>query len=168
MTYHEMEESLKTRLEECLKEVRMKNKENILVPIEIKTGELPPRNVVPEGTKEFPYVLIIPYKGEDTAEESTVTVILLLGIIAGNEKPANKIDTMELHNYENAHKDLMRMIQIIRRSVLSNDILGENFSFKKQFKWQIYLEQPYPYMYADIELLIKVPQVEFEIMEDEF
>ena len=57
-------------------------------------------------------------------------------IIAGNEKPANKIDTMELHNYENAHKDLMRMIQIIRRSVLSNDILGENFSFKKQFKWQ--------------------------------
>ena len=34
MTYHEMEESLKTRLEECLKEVRMKNKENILVPIE--------------------------------------------------------------------------------------------------------------------------------------
>ena len=173
MTYHEMEERLKVRLEECLKEVRMKNKENVLVPIEIKTGELPPRNVVPTGTKEFPYVLIRPYKGEDTAEESTVTVILLLGIIAGNEKPANKmpankIDTMELHNYENAHKDLMRMIQIIRRSVLSNDILGENFSFKKQFKWQIYLEQPYPYMYADIELLIKVPQVEFEIMEDEF
>lgn len=168
MTYHEMEESLKVRLEECLKEVRMKNKENVLVPIEIKTGELPPRNVVPEGAKEFPYVLIRPYKGEDTAEESTATVILLLGILAGNEKPANKIDTMELHNYENAHKDLMRMIQIIRRSVLSNDILGENFSFKKQFKWQIYLEQPYPYMYADIELAIKVPQVEFEIMEDEF
>ena len=86
MTYTKLEDDLKERLEKCLSEneIMLKNKEDVLVPVNVFTGEMPPRNVLPTNTDIFPYILIVPHKGK-TNDERTMSVLLLLGIVAGKD-----------------------------------------------------------------------------------
>lgn len=162
MTYSKMEDDLKERLEQCLSEneIKFRNKDNVYVDVNVITGELPPRNMLPTNTDNLPYILIVPHKGK-TNEERTASVLLLLGIVAGDEIVKNS-NTLDLEYYKNARKDLLKLIQTIERDILKNKMFT-NFSFKRSIEWEIYLEQPYPVMYGEIGLVIEMPDIEHDM-----
>lgn len=162
MTYSKMEDDLKERLEQCLSEneIKFRNKDNVYVDVNVITGELPPRNMLPTNTDNLPYILIVPHKGK-TNEERTTSVMLLLGIVAGDEIVKN-LSTLDLEYYKNARKDLLKLIQTIERDILKNKMFT-NFSFKRSIEWEIYLEQPYPVMYGEIGLVIEMPDIEHDM-----
>lgn len=167
MTYTKLEDDLKERLEKCLSEnkIMLKNKEDVLVPVNVFTGEMPPRNVLPTNTDIFPYILIVPHKGK-TNDERTMSVLLLLGIVAGKDTPAKVLESLELENYKHARKDLLRLIGVIEKDILKNKMFT-NFSFKRSIEWEIYLEQPYPFMYGEMGLVIEMPNIEHDMSEED-
>ena len=107
----------------------------------------------------------MPHKGK-TNDERTMSVLLLLGIVAGKDTPAKVLESLELENYKHARKDLLRLIGVIEKDILKNKMFT-NFSFKRSIEWEIYLEQPYPFMYGEMGLVIEMPNIEHDMSEED-
>lgn len=161
MILSNVKDSLKVRLENDLKPIKLMNEKGEYVPVNIKKSEFPQRNTT-ESLDTFPYVLIKTYKGDGIAEEDTISLMLLLGTVAEADLKVGTHQANAYKNYEDAHEDILRLIQNIRKSFRKNNVLDNMYTFKDPFKWEIYIEQPYPYIYGEIVLTFKLPETEVE------
>ena len=160
MTLDKLEESVKERLTEALKEMYLRNKVGEAVPLNIWAGIKPLKNYsyMVEGEEKFcenfPFVLIQSFAGKDEGEECSVNLKLLIGICA------QTTETNEAYN--NDHKDMLSIIQKIRLSFMKEKLLDSCFYLISPFKWEIYKEQPPMSLYGEISLNFKVPKINEE------
>lgn len=160
MTLDKLEESVKERLADSLKEMRLLNRGGESVPINIWAGINPLKNYsyMVEGEEKFcenfPFVLIRSFSGQDEGEESSVSIKLIVGICAQ--------DTNSTETYNNDHKDMLSIIQKIRLAFMKEKLLDSCFYLISPFKWEIYKEQPPMCLYGEISLNFKVPKINEE------
>lgn len=165
MTYNELEKALEERLKECLANMQLKNSAQEFTGINIQSGFLPLKGLnyqLPSGMTEYddvPFIMIHNYKGKDN-EKSTAYVKLIIGITLGSEAET------DIRNYSDAHRDLLSLIQKIRLNLQKRPVLGEYFTYDSLFRWEVEREQPLPYMYGEVKVRFRIPEIKIE--EDDY
>lgn len=170
MTPDNLEELVKTRITEVLKDILLINKDGEYSSVNVTTGLLPPKNwkiisedsdgnEVTEDYQEFPFVLLRTLSGEDISnEKSSVHIKAIIGVALEEQSHGE----YNIEPFTKGHKDLLSIINRIRRDFLSNPIFG-NCSLQFPFKWEIDEEQPLKNLYGSIEINFKVPGISNEL-----
>jgi len=159
MILENIEDCIKDRVTEAVKEVQLRNKKGDLSPINIFTGILPPKNYF-KDIDEYPFVMIRTHLSEDDIENqsSFQDFVLYFGICAEAENKVQNPNSFDIENYQNGHKDLSGLYEKVRTDFLQKSMLSNDFGFVgtvKKLKFEAFLEQPYPYFVGQLNLRIE-------------
>ena len=151
MTIDFVENELLERIENILKDKKLKNSDGIFVGISCFTGWLPPKN---DENEDYPFAMLRVLEGSDKIDESSATFKVFIGSCAYKK---NTKATFE--EYKEGHKNLLSVIQNIRKGLLSKKNLGYS-RVVFPFSYKIYEEQNFPFIHAEITITVELSQVE--------
>lgn len=146
-----LEELLREKIENAVKLLKLKNKKGELVKIKTITGILPPQNLSKrDEEEEYPFIVVRLHKHKEE-DEALATFKIIVAICAEGENAETRKKDFQTENYRQGHYDLVTIVEKIRQELLKDLRIGEGL-IKKPFEAEIFLEQPFPYMYAEINI----------------
>lgn len=158
MTLIDIEEYLKKQIKISLEGFKLKNKLGQLSYISVMTGLLPPKNYY-KSINEYPFVLLRNHKSDDDriGRTSTQNFKLYIGICAEEENKRQDENNFDIENYQVGHRNLTNLYEKIRLQLLENPYFGtEGFTCQiKKINFELFLEQPFPYFIAQVDILFE-------------
>lgn len=155
MTILDLEAKVAKRIEKAIGNLQLKNKKGEYQEVKVVRGILPPENIMKKkdtSYEEFPFIMVRFHRlNEDN--EAIAEFKIIIGVCVEDEDGKNRQEAWKEENYQEGHHDLLTCISKIRQNFLRSTNL-EGALIKKPFKAEIFLEQPFPYMYAEINLQV--------------
>lgn len=122
-------------LKEYLKDFRLKNVEDLDVPLNIYEQKLPLKESK-NDTKHFPYILVQTQDGTGEVDENTQQVIFIIG-------------TYSKDTENNGHQDVFNVMQKIETLIRTKIAIG-NFTLKYPIQRYNELDDTYPFYFGSM------------------
>lgn len=143
-------EALKALLEDKLAERWREASTGEFEPLTFQIGGALPRS---KDGKKNPYILIVPLSGED--EERSDMEVIALDIVpcVFVSKPN------ESSHIEEGTRDIINLLELIKKAVRTDDILAKRFEFTGKISWALpdFNDHPKPHFYAVVRVEYRTP-----------
>lgn len=158
-TIERIENEIKNRVSQAVKDFTLKNKLGEYQKINVLTGLLPPKEYY-KTISEYPFVMIRTHFSDDdfTNRESIQDFKVYFGICAEKEGKPIDYNNFDIEAYKNGHKDLESLYEKVRKNFSENIALTSELGFVgtiKKIKFEEFLEQPFPYFIGQMDIKIE-------------
>lgn len=149
----ELQDGLKLRMKRLFEHFRLKNSNDVQVPINIFTQHLP--NKSKQQVDHFPCITIRLDDGAESGETNPqmVKVLFIVGVV--DRDSANQ-----------GYRDVVGIIQKIYQDLKRNPVIDEQFVLSYPIHWAYHDEDAHPHYFAGLETNWEVPKIIREDLEE--